>query len=66
MLVEGRISTTAAEGHVSKVHATHIEDFFSGGGGLVLFAGLAVSHLAGVFTQFIQCGEYRSAVKGST
>jgi hypothetical protein len=36
---------------------------FFGGGGLVLFAGLAAGLLAGVATQFIQCGEYRSAVK---
>jgi hypothetical protein len=35
-------------------------------GGLVLFAGLAAGLLAGVSTQFIQCGEYRSAVKVST
>mgnify|MGYP001807347290 CR=1 FL=1 len=35
-------------------------------GGLVLFAGFAAGLLAGVFTQFIQCGEYRSAVKVST
>ena len=35
-------------------------------GGLVLFAGFAAGLLAGVSTQFIQCGEYRSAVKVST
>jgi hypothetical protein len=35
-------------------------------GGLVLFAGHAAGLLAGVSTQFIQCGEYRSAVKVST
>ena len=34
--------------------------------GLVFFAGLAAGLLAGVSTQFIQCGEYRSAVKVST
>jgi hypothetical protein len=34
--------------------------------GLVLFADFAAGLLAGVSTQFIQCGEYRSAVKVST
>jgi hypothetical protein len=37
-----------------------------GGGELVLFAGLAAGLLAGVSTQFIQCGEHRSAVKVTT
>jgi hypothetical protein len=31
-----------------------------------VFAGLAAGLLAGVFAQFIQCGEYRSAVKVSS